>query len=565
MNRRDFVKNTATVVGFGVFSPLTGGVRQSQKDLDLIIRDAQILDGSGKPAFAGDIGISDGRIAALGRLTNLRAKRLIAADGLAVAPGFIDVHSHSEDELLFNPNAESKIRQGVTTEIVGQDGSSVAPLNAEMQASMNDVYRNAYGIDVDWTTFHGYFSRLQRQGTAVNVGSMLGQGTLREFVVGREDRPASTAEIRSMKQLVEESLLAGALGVSSGLEYPPGAFASSEELTEICKVMHFSTGIYTTHMRSESDFVLEALEEAIAVARGADISLHISHMKCMGRRNWHKLRQVFSQIEDARRHGLSVTMDRYPYTAYNTSLASLLPVWSRSGSHHEFVARLRDADSSPRIRQETLDKVKMIGSWQAIMITSVSHDKHKHLVGNRISEVTSNNGTDEFEFVRKLLIAEGSGVDICGFAMSERNTNEILKHPLCMVASDASARANTGRLAQSTPHPRTYGTFPRVLAEYVRERKLLDLPEAVRKMTSLPAGRFGLTQRGLLKSGYWADLVMFDPARIADKATFIEPHQYPLGIELVMVNGEIVIEKGEHTGALPGKVLKGVRREQKLQ
>lgn len=548
---------TGALIGLGLFGPISRS-SATGRAFDLLIRGAHVLDGSGEPGLTADLGVIGDRIAAVGKLTEAKAYRVIAADGLAVAPGFIDIHSHSEDELLVNPRAESKIRQGVTTEILGQDGASIAPLTPEMQAALGDSYQRTYGISVEWLDFEGYFKKLQKQGVAVNVGTMLGQGTLREFVAGRADRPATLSEINQMKSLVAQALKDGALGVSSGLEYPPGAFASSEELIEICKVMHFSTGLYATHMRNEADFVLEALDEAIAVAKGADVALHISHLKCMGKRNWSKLETVFENIQQARARGLSITMDRYPYTAYNTSLSSLFPIWARSGSQKDFLARLQDPAVLPRIRQETLDKVKMIGSWQAVMITSVELDKNKHLEGRRVPQVVGNNGADEFEFVRHLILAENNSIDMCGFAMSEENTARILTHPLCIVASDASARATYGPLSQSTPHPRTYGTFPRVLGKYVREQRTLALPEAIRKMSALPARRLGLRNRGLIRKDYFADLVLFDPEKVADKATFTAPHQYPQGIDYVFVNGVAVIDQGEHTGILPGRILKRI-------
>lgn len=541
--------------GFGLFSPISM-ISAREYDFDLLMQDAFILDGSGTDGYFGDIGILGERIMAIGRLNKYRARRVINIENRVVTPGFIDIHSHSEDELLVNPRAESKIRQGVTTEIIGQDGNSIAPLSLEMQSSLNQQYDASYGLKVDWHDFYGYFRRLQEQGIAVNVGTMLGQGTLREYVIGRENRDATRSEISRMKELVQQSLDDGALGVSSGLEYTPGAFASSVELIEICKVMHFAFGIYATHMRNEADFLVEALDEAIAVAKGADVSLHIAHLKCIGKRNWSKLETVFDMIRHARRRGISLSMDRYPYIAYNTSLSSLFPVWARSGTHGDFLSRLQSASIIPRIKEETLAKVEMIGSWDAVMITSVESAQNKYLEGKRVSEVAGGNGVDEFEFVRRLIIEEGNGVDMCGFAMSDKNTADILAHPSCMIASDASARADYGILNKSKPHPRTFGTFPRVLAKYARDDHILTLTEAVRKMTHLPASRLGLKHRGLLKKGFFADLVVFNPKTIRDNATFEAPYQYPSGINFVLVNGVVVVESDHHTGALPGRILK---------
>ncbi len=556
MHRRNFIKTTSTIIGYGLFNPISK-IYPSQDSFDLIIKDGFIVDGSGQKGYYGDIGIVGNIIAGTGNLTGYKAARFINADGLVVSPGFIDVHSHSDDELLVNPRAESKIQQGVTTEIVGQDGKSIAPLSVEMQEALNAQYSGSYGIRVDWTNFSGYFKRLNQKGIAVNLATMLGQGTLREYIIGTENRAATVSEVNSMQQLFRAALKEGVLGISSGLEYTPGAFASSEELIQICKAMDYTSGIYATHMRDEADFVLEALDEAIAVAQDASIDLHISHLKCTGKRNWRKLNTVFQRIQDARRRGVSITMDRYPYLAYNSNLSSILPVWAKAGTHSEFIARLNDPAVLPRIKEETIAQVKMIGSWDALMVTSVNRSKNKHLVGRRISEISGSNGhRDEFEFVRKLIIEEDNGVDMCGFAMSQANTTKILSHPRCMVASDASARAPYGALNYSNPHPRTYGTFPKFISEYVREKKLVPLPEAIRKMTSLPASRFGLKRRGKIMENYYGDLVIFDLDNIKDKATFTDSHQYPDGIHFVLVNGVVVVEKKSHTGRLPGKILK---------
>ncbi len=555
MLRRDFLKKTTCTLGFGIFNSISRASSLAH-DFDLILADAFIFDGTGKDGFFGNIGILGDRIISIGTLKDARPYRLINVESRAVAPGFIDLHSHSDDEYLLDPRTEGKIKQGVTTEIVGQDGSSVAPLSLEMRQNLNLSYQNGYGISVDWSDFRGYFRRLNKQGISVNIGTMIGQGTLREYVVGRENRPATRSETAQMKRLVQQALRAGALGVSTGLEYTPGGFASSEELIEICKPMRRSGGIYATHMRNEADYVVEAVDEAIAVARGAEVPLHIAHIKCMGKRNWHKTKDIFDKIKQSRQRGVSVTMDRYPYTAYNTSLSSLFPIWARSGSRTDFVRRLQNPEILPQIRQETIDKVKMIGSWKAVMITAVESLQNKHLEGKRVSEVAGVGYEEAFEFVRRLIIKESGGVDMCGFAMSEENTAGILAHRHCIVASDASARSTTGILSHSSPHPRTFGTFPRVLGKYVREMSLLPLSEAIRKMTRLPATRLGLKHRGLIREGYFADIVVFNPDTVKDNATFEQPHQYPTGINYVLVNGAVIIEGNRHTGATTGRILK---------
>ncbi|MFQ5641921.1 MAG: amidohydrolase family protein [bacterium] len=553
MNRRTFTKNTLGAIGLGLFRPVS--IFSRSDDFDFIIKSGLIIDGSGAEGFVADIGIQGEKIVAVGKLEASQAYRVIDAEGLVVAPGFIDVHSHSEDELLVNPKAESKIRQGVTTEILGQDGNSIAPLTEDMQSTLDQHYQNTYGIRVDWRDFADYFQKLKQTGTAVNVGTLVGQGTLREFVVGTADRPASFKEFKLMQKLAADALQQGALGISSGLEYTPGAFASREELIAICKTMQFATGIYVTHIRDEADYVLQALDEAIEVAKGADVSLHISHLKCMGRRNWSKLADVFEKFRRARFKGVSITMDRYPYTAYNTSLSSLFPVWAREGDSQQFLQKLRNPELLPKIKEATLEKIKLIGSWDSVLISSVELEKNKYLLGKRVSEVVSGNGSDGFDFVRQLIIEENNGVDMCGFAMSDENTRKILSHPSCMVATDASARADYGKLSHSNPHPRTYGTFPRVIAKYVKEEKLFSLEEAIRKMTNLPAVRFGIKRRGKIRPDFFADLVIFHSAKIKDRATYNHPHRYPAGIKMVLVNGRVVIEQEQHTGALPGKIV----------
>lgn len=559
MNRRSFLKGLGSaglLVGFGSFGAVTTACRRTY-DFDLLLVGGQVLDGTGAPAFGADVGIKGRRIAAVGQLREVSAYRIVDVSGAHVAPGFIDVHAHSEDELLVNPRAESKVRQGVTTEILGQDGGSVAPLNEEMHARRVERYRDRYNLKLDWRDFAGYFKRLEARGTALNAGSFVGQGTLRRYVLGMEDRPATSEEISEMQWLAAEALDQGALGISSGLEYTPGGFASTEEITELCKVMTERPGLYATHMRNEDDRVLEALEEAMTIARGAGVGLHVSHLKCMGERNWDKLDDVFQRIEAAQSGGLYVTLDRYPYVAYNTGLASLMPLWSRAGGDEAFIARLENEELLPRIKSETLAKMELLGSWDQVMITSVLLEKNRPLQGQTVAQIAAARGEAPFEVVRRLIIEENNRVDMVGFGMSESNTRRVLAHPDCMVASDASALAPYGVLGQGNPHPRSYGTFPRVLGKYVRDEGAMALPEAVRKMTALPATRFRLNGRGQISNGYAADLVVFDAQRVQDRATFAEPHQYPEGISYVFVNGQMVVEAGEHTGQLPGEVIRG--------
>jgi len=537
MKRRTFLKNTAATglsVGFGAMGLLTGSCSKSYA-FDLLLKGGLVLDGSGRQGVRTDVAIRNKKIAVVGSVNDTSAHRVIDLNGLVLAPGFIDVHSHSESKLLVNPKAESKIRQGVTTEILGQDGDSFHP-----------------------EQFSAEFQKYEDAGIAVNIASTVGQGTIRKAVMDMTDRAATPIEIAAMKSLAAAALRDGALGISSGLEYTPGGFASTQEIIELCQVMQGSCGLYATHMRNEDDRLVEAVAEAIEIARGANIGLHISHLKCQGRRNWDKLDRVLALMQEFRQNGGSVTMDRYPYVAYSTGLSNLMPLWSRAGGTDKFIERLQDSETLTKIKQATMKKIDLLGSWDSVMITSVTLEKNKQMQGKTVARIVAQSQQDAFEFVRSLIIEEKNQVGMVGFGMSEDNTKRILAQPFCMPASDGSALATYGALSQGNPHPRSYGTFPRVLGKYVREEKIATLPEMIRKMTSLPATRFGLTGRGSIAEGFMADLVAFDPEKVRDKATYSHPHQYPEGIEWVVVNGDVVVEHSEHSGKLPGRVLRGL-------
>ncbi len=551
ITRRRFLKISTRAGLFGA-AVLAGCGRNA--DFDILIRNGLVCDGSGKEPFPADVGIRGDTIAAVGDLGTKTGRREISASGYIVAPGFIDIHSHSDEDLLVDGRAHSKIRQGVTTEIVGQDGDSFAPLNEEMRTRLQESLQKAYGLKVDWHDFTGYFRRLRREGISVNLGSMVGAGTLRAFVVGYEARTATAEEVARMQELLRRSLQQGARHLSSGLEYTPGSFASAEELAALCRILGPS-GVYATHMRNEDDRVLEAVEEAIHIATAGGCRLHISHLKASGRRNWPKLDAILQRMQQARQRGLSVTCDRYPYIAYSTGLTSLFPLWSREGRREDFVARLQNPDLLPRIRRAVLAKIDMLGDWNAVLISSVREPEDKAFEGKRLGDLAQEMGRDPFDLLRELLLRENGRGGMVGFAMSVDNTARILADPHCAVASDGSARSTEGPLAEGNPHPRNFGTFPRVLRYYVREQKLLSLQEAVRKMTSLPAAIIGLRNRGLLRTGYFADIVIFDPQRVADRATFTNPKRYPEGIDYVLVNGKAVIFAGEHTQARPGRIL----------
>lgn len=555
ISRREFIKTgTLVTIAAGTLGTTSSIIaRMGNPAFDVLIKNGMILDGSGKPEFPGDIGIKYGKIIALenhGVIDESSSLNIIDAKGLKVSPGFIDIHTHTDTGLFINPNAESKIRQGVTTEAAGQDGSSVAPRKPKVVDEEDDVDKRR------WESFSDFFELLEENKTAVNFVTFVGQGTLRGYVVGQNDRPATKEEIEQMKRLAIEALEQGVFGISSGLEYTPGSFATTEEITELCKVMKSYGGIYTTHMRNEDARVLEAIEEAIAIGRGAEIPVNLSHLKVQGKANWNKIDSVLNLIESAQSQGIKITFDRYPYTAFSTGLANLFPLWAREGGTERFMQRLEDKNELIKIKEHVLSRVESLSSWDAVLIAGVDKSENKQYEGMTIEQIVNASGEDPFEFTRRLLIDENGRVSMCGFGMSEENTKRILAHPSCMVASDGSARATYGELSKGNPHPRSYGTFPRVLGRYVRENKIVTLPEAIRKMTLLPAETLGISDRGKIAPGLFADIVCFNFDNVIDKADYVKPHQYPVGIEYVLVNGEVVIKNGEHTGKLPGKILK---------
>lgn len=527
----------------------------SSEKFDVLITGGLIYDGSGKPAVTGDLGIKNGKIVARGDLKGQSATRKIDAANLAIAPGFIDFHSHSDEELLLGSAAQSKIRQGVTTEIIGQDGGSVAPLTEKMRAKWSASMQVNYGVEVNWLDFAGYFQRLEKGGIITNVASMVGQGSLREYVVGEDNRPATPEEIEKMKALARAAFQQGAYGISSGLEYTPGSFASTEEIIAVCQAME-GRGIYSTHMRNEDDAVLEAIDEAIRIGRESGVALNISHLKAQNPKNWQKVPLILDKLNQARATGMQVTCDRYPYIAYNTGLSLLFPLWSREGGGEKFTARLQDPALQERLRQEVLDKVNNLGGWHTAMISRLSKNSEREKYEGKNFAELAQDGTDPFKLLVELVIKEEGGGSMVGFGMSEEELAGVLKDPHAMIASDGAAFATSGKLRFGNPHPRSFGTFPRVLGKYVREEKLFDLAEAIRKITALPASALGIKDRGVLQIGNYADVVIFEANAVIDRATWTAPHQYPAGIQFVLVNGEVVIEHGEFNGKLVGKVLR---------
>ena len=558
LNRRDFLKmsaQTSVLLGLG-----TGFGREkasaSPVNFDILIKNGTVVDGLSDRALKADVGIVGERIQAIGDLGAALARTVVDATGKAVTPGFIDIHSHTDAvELLINPKGESKIRQGVTLEVGGNCGGSSFPYKKEVSED-EKRFQKRYGLERDWVDLAGYLARVQKTGMAFNYVTLVGQGTIRNYVMNEDRRKPAASELELMQKLVAEAMEQGAFGLSSGLEYTPSGFASTEEVVELCRVAAKYGGFYATHVRSEDSFVIEAIAEAIYIAEKAGLPLQISHFKSCGTINWWKMPKLFDLVEAAAKRGVAVTADRYPYTAFSTGLSVYYPQWALGGGNEAFVKRLQDPAERSKLREETM--LKLEGTpWENILLTGLDEEDNQRFIGKTIQQAASEFGQDPYEFACDLLIKEKGGVGIVGFAMSEEQTEETLQHPLVMLCSDGSALAPYGPLHQGKPHPRNYGTFPRFLGLYVRDRKALTLIQAVKKMTSMPAAKLGLRDRGTLKQGNFADIVVFDPATISDKATYTEPEQYSTGIDYVIVNGKVVIDHDKHTGALPGKVLYG--------
>jgi len=529
---------------------------------DVIIKNGYVIDGAGNPWFKADVGIQNEKIARTGKLNTEEATKIIDALGLVVSPGFIDMHSHSDFLLLINPKAESKIRQGVTTEVVGNCGGSAAPLNEVMKEDIKKttpLFEEAK-LELDWSTMREYLNRLDRQGIALNVVPLVGHENVRVPVIGFDNRAPKEAELEEMKKVLVQAMEDGAFGMSTGLIYPPGCYAKTDELIELSKVVASYGGIYTSHIRGEGRELLNSVKEAIEIGEKARLPVEISHHKAGGKNNWGRVKESLKIIDEARARGIDVTCDVYPYIAASFGMSSMLPPWAHEGGTEKLLERLRDPKTRERLRREMEEGLPDWSSpfrtagWNATMIARCR--KNPDFEGKSIAEITQAKRVDPFEFVFNLLIEESASVSVVRFAMCEEDVRTVIQHPVSMIGTDGSAFAQYGVLGEGKPHPRSYGTFPRVLGKYVREEKIVTLENAVRKMTSLPAQKLGLRDRGLVKEGMYADIAIFDPKRVIDKASYTDPHQYPEGIEYVLVNGKIVIERGEHTGVLAGKALR---------
>lgn len=529
---------------------------------DLVIRNGHIIDGTGSPWYHADLAIKDGRIAAIGDLSDVQAKRVIDAEGRVVAPGFIDMLGQSELTLLVDPRAPSKIYQGITTEITGE-GESVAPLDDEMIKENQPGYDH-YHLTVDWRTFPEYFARLKKQGMGINMGSYVGAASVREMVLGYGDVQPTPEQLKKMQGLVADAMREGALGVSTALQYPPAPYAKTDELIALAQTASQYGGIYATHMRSEGNAEMQALDETFRIGREAHLPVEIFHLKASGRPNWGKADQVIARIDAARAQGLDVTADTYAYTAWENGMSAFIPPWAHDGGNDKLIARLKDPATRARIRKDMEtpshawdNEWLAITGPQDILITATNDPKLIRYEGKRMSEIAKEWNEDPLDALCDFLIKDRAGTEVAVFGMAEPDVELILEQPWVSIDNDASAASPEGILGTEHPHPRAYGTFPRILAKFVREEHKLALPDAIRKFTALPAQREHLTDRGVLKQGMWADVVVFDPDKVNDVATYDDPNRFSVGMEYVLVNGVPVIDQGKMTGALPGQVLLG--------
>ena len=532
------------------------------QEYDIVIRNGTLYDGSGSAPFQGDLAIEGDTIAAVGSLGEAQGRTEIEAEGLAVAPGFINMLSWATESLIEDGRSQSGIRQGVTLEVFGE-GSSMGPLNESMKEEMLKQQGDIQ-FDIPWTTLSEYLQHLVDRGISPNVTSFVGATTVREHVVGYNDRPPSPQELDQMRALVREAMEQGALGVGSALIYAPGSFASTEELTELAKVAAEYGGMYISHLRSEGDRLLEAVEELITIARDASIHAEIYHLKAAGKANWHKLQGVIEKVEAAQAEGLQITADMYNYTAGKTGLDAAMPLWVQEGGLDAWVNRLKDPAVRRRVRQEMAapgadweNLYLAAGSADNLILVEFKNDSLKPLTGKTLAEVARMRGKSPEDTAMNLVIEDDSQVGTVYFLMSEENVEKKIALPWVSFASDAGSVATEGVFLKSNPHPRTYGNFARLLGKYVREERIIPLEEAIRRMTSLPASNLKLEGRGSLEPGSFADVVIFDPQKIQDHSSYDNPHQYSTGVVHVWVNGQQVLEDGEHTGATPGRVLRG--------
>ncbi len=529
---------------------------------DLVITNGHVIDGTGSPWYSGDIGVRHGKIAAIGNLSGAVRARTIDAHGMVVAPGFIDMLGQSELTILVDPRLPSKIYQGITTEITGE-GGSVAPLNDAIIHADKTTYDH-YHITPDWRTLRQYFARLEKQGIGINLATYVGATQVRRIVLGDEDKQPTPAQLEQMKKLVRQAMRDGAVGVSTSLEYAPAPYAKTEELIALADEASQFGGIYATHMRNESDAVLEAIDEALRIGREGHIPVEIWHIKVAGKENWGRMPEVVAKINAARAAGMDVSANTYAYTAWSNDMSAFVPAWAHDGGNAKLIERLKDPATRARIRKNLMTPSKdWDNEWQEIsgpqdvLICAVQNPKLLSLQGKTLAEVAKLWSKDPMDALFDLLIEDNAFTSVAVFGMSEPDVALALEQSWVSLDNDSSGTSPEGILGQEHPHPRAYGTFPRILRKYVREEKQLTLEDAIRKFSALPAQRTRLTDRGVLKAGMWADMVIFDPATVRDLATFENPNQLSQGMEYVLVNGVPVIDQGKMTGTKPGKVLRG--------
>ena len=542
---------------------------QSNQDApyDVLILNGHIIDGTGSPWYAADLGIRDGRIVAIGKLDGHPATKRFDATGRVVAPGFIDMLGQSELTMFVDPSVPSKIFQGITTEITGE-GNSAGPMSDAMLAADRGGYEH-YKINPDWRTLGQYFTTLERHGMGINLASYVGATSIRRMVLGESDVQPTPAQLDQMKALVADAMKDGAVGLSTALQYSPAPYAKTEELIALASVAGNYGGIYATHMRSEGDTVLDAIDEATRIGREAHIPVEIWHLKAAGKANWGRMPLIVGRIEAARRSGVEVSANTYAYTAWFNTFSAFIPPWAHDGGDDKMIARLKDPATRAKIRKDMLSSGKdstgndWDNEWQEIsgpediLIGVVQNPDLLKIQGKRLSEVAAEWKMDPIDALCEILIRDNGATEVAVFGMDEPDVELALKQPWMSIDNDSEGTSTTGILGTEHPHPRAYGTFPRILRKYVREEHVLTLPDAIRKFSALPAAKMRLTDRGVLKVGMWADVVVFDPATIKDLATFENPNQLSVGMEYVLVNGVPVIDSGKMTNALPGKVLRG--------
>jgi dihydroorotase/N-acyl-D-amino-acid deacylase len=551
------MRRTALVAALCVAACVPGGKRY-----DVVVRGGWIVDGTGNPRYRGDIAIEGDRIVAVGRLGDARARRTIDATDLVVSPGFIDMLGWSELKVLADGRAASKITQGITTEVTGE-GSSVAPQTAATIAD-DAEYHESLGITVDWYDLDGYFRRLEESGSTINIASLVGATQIRMAVLGSEDRAPTPAELERMVALVDTAMMQGALGISTSLVYAPAFYASTEELIALAQAASRHGGIYATHLRDEGRRIEEAIDEALQIGQAADIPVEIWHLKRAGQDSHGTMPRILTKLDSARGAGRDITADLYPYVASATSLDASIPQWAHEGGDSAMIARLRDPAERLRIRADILNPpggvesfFRGAGGGAGVLVAGVLHDSLRYLQGKSVAEVASEWGVDELEAVFELIIRDNGHTDAIYFSMNEWDVRSAIGHWWTSFCTDFGAVAVDGVLSEDMVHPRVYGSFPRILGRYVRQHGVLSLEQAIRKMTSLPAQRVGLLDRGILRPGMAADIAVFDPETIIDRATFADPHQYSEGVEYVFVNGKLVLDGGEITRERPGRGLRG--------